>query len=62
MDSAVREAMRETVLEFRLLKQIVKDLKMLFECSDENVKNLEQLEIWYSKENVAAGRNFTRML
>ena len=62
LDSAVREAMREKVLEFRLLKQIVKDLKILFECSDKDVKNLEQLEIWDSKENVAAGRNFARML
>lgn len=62
LDSSVRESMRGKILELHLLKQIVTDLKMLFNCEDEDIKNLEQLKIWDPKENVIAGRNYAKNL
>lgn len=62
LDSSVREAMRGKILELHLLKHIVNDLKMLFNCEDEDIKNLEQLKIWDPKENVIAGRNYAKNL
>ena len=62
LDSSVREAMRGKILELHLLKQIVNDLKMLFDCEGEDIKNLEQLKIWDPKENVIAGRNYAKKL
>lgn len=62
LDSSVRESMRGKILELHLLKQIVTDLKMLFNCEDEDIKNLEQLKIWDPKENVIAGRNYAKDL
>lgn len=62
LDSSVREAMRDKILEFKLLKQIVNDLKTLFDCNDEDIQELEHLKIWDPKENVSAGRNYANFL
>lgn len=62
LDSSVREAIRDKILEFSLLKQITNDLRKLFDCDNEDIKDFEELKIWDPQENVLAGRNYAKFL
>ena len=58
IEMRMRVEMRYRIVNEKIVKQIIKDLRTLFQLNEKDVKMVDELTLWNGENGVSAGRNY----